>query len=388
MRDKKMEKISNKLCAFTSDVLRHNGNTETSAQINLGAVFKNTISSIVAIMLLISLAACGGTKNSSSTNSSSTNSSSTNSSSTTPQTSRGAVINASTAYQVSNLYAIPGNQSVSLYWDNPNALIEAFNISVYDAGDSLVEEASNSNVTLADGVEIGFGAKGVNYNITEGLMNNATYSFEVSVRLVGDNSDRFRMAARLQNRRNATQDAFSATSISASDTPARVGDDIVLIGPNQDGDQYADQEDSCPRTPNNLLQASDADKDGCYGAEDALPNDATDFLDYDDDLLGDSVDSDDDNDGVLDGDDLCQKGILGWKTSILFDYDGDGCRDADEDNDDDGDTITDSADACQLSEILFMSNKISDYDSDGCRDENEDDDDDCDTIADSEDACQ
>ena len=55
---------------------------------------------------------------------------------------------------------------------------------------------------------------------------------------------------------------------------------------------------------------------------------------------------DDDNDGVLDDDDNCAKGELGWNSTQANDMDGDGCRDVDEDDDDDGDLVVDEIDNC------------------------------------------
>ena len=43
-------------------------------------------------------------------------------------------------------------------------------------------------------------------------------------------------------------------------------------------------------------------------------------------------DNDDDNDGVLDGNDNCPIGILGWTSDSANDTDQDGCRDIDEDD--------------------------------------------------------
>ena len=37
--------------------------------------------------------------------------------------------------------------------------------------------------------------------------------------------------------------------------------------------------------------------------------------------------NDDDEDGILDENDLCQFGESGWESTAMNDYDGDGCRD-------------------------------------------------------------
>ena len=64
-----------------------------------------------------------------------------------------------------------------------------------------------------------------------------------------------------------------------------------------------------------------------------------------DELVGDDYtanlyegfEDDDDNDGILDVDDLCPWGFIGWSSSTFSDWDSDGCSDLDEDMDDDRD---------------------------------------------------
>ena len=136
---------------------------------------------------------------------------------------------------------------------------------------------------------------------------------------------------------------------------------------------------------------------------------------WDDDQLADSIDVDDDNDGILDVDDLfCPRGDVGWDgTNQANDRDGDGCRDAGEDKDDDndgaldvneepgcqferdcddddlidgdeepgcarlpdcdGDTIRDIADACPRGIMNLISNPSTDLDGDGCLDDEDPD---------------
>ena len=53
--------------------------------------------------------------------------------------------------------------------------------------------------------------------------------------------------------------------------------------------------------------------------------------DYDSDGICDDADPDDDNDSVLDGDDTCPQGDLGWTSDATTDVDADGCQDATED---------------------------------------------------------
>ncbi len=56
-------------------------------------------------------------------------------------------------------------------------------------------------------------------------------------------------------------------------------------------------------------------------------------VNHDGDGRADSVDEDDDNDGVNDDSDQCPVGVTGWTSNPSTDTDGDGCRDRDEDED-------------------------------------------------------
>ena len=131
-------------------------------------------------------------------------------------------------------------------------------------------------------------------------------------------------------------------------------------------------------------------------------------MDTDGDRRADSVDTDDDNDGINDESDLCPAGRTGWTSNDSNDNDGDGCRDRDEDDDDDNDKVLDSMDTgtvdgrecrlhedcdddgindepdqCPTSVISWMSDSSNDNDGDGCRDSDEDNDDDNDRVLDS-----
>ena len=93
--------------------------------------------------------------------------------------------------------------------------------------------------------------------------------------------------------------------------------------------------------------------------------------------------NDDDSDGILDDYDDCQFGESNWQSSMLTDYDGDGCRDESEDFDDDNDGYLDGVDLCPNGVI----GEILDLDSDGCDDIIEDLDLDGDGVLNSEDIC-
>ena len=154
-----------------------------------------------------------------------------------------------------------------------------------------------------------------------------------------------------------------------------------VLAPNYDGDSYWDGADT------------DDDNDGVLDATDSCDKGALGWTsysltDYDSDGCKDSTeDTDDDNDGVSDLADSCSKGSLSWTSSGLSDYDSDGCRDSTEDTDDDNDGISDSSDSCSKGTLSWISSPTSDHDSDGCKDSTEDDDDDNDIIADSLDSC-
>ncbi len=119
--------------------------------------------------------------------------------------------------------------------------------------------------------------------------------------------------------------------------------------------------------------SNDVDADGCK----------------DDDV----EDYDDDNDGLADANDECDRdsgapsSAQAWFTDVSDDWDRDGCRDSDEDDDDDGDGVDDNDDVCDPesgfpeSEKNWVQSEVNDHDWDGCKD-NEDDDDDNDNVPD------
>ena len=84
----------------------------------------------------------------------------------------------------------------------------------------------------------------------------------------------------------------------------------------------------------------DTDEDGLSDDIDPCPYDDS-GDDYDSDGCIDLVDNDDDNDGVVDGEDYCPKGQIGLHSN---NFDEDGCHD-DEDFDDDQDGLSDEDEA-------------------------------------------
>ncbi|MCP4472524.1 MAG: hypothetical protein GY815_17910, partial [Gammaproteobacteria bacterium] len=118
----------------------------------------------------------------------------------------------------------------------------------------------------------------------------------------------------------------------------------------------------------------DDDNDGVLDVDDAFPLDSTESVDTDSDGIGNNADTDDDNDGVLDADDAFP---LDSTESVDTDSDGIG-NNADPDDDNDG--VLDAADAFPLD-----STESADTDGDGIGN-NADPDDDNDGVLDADDA--
>lgn len=95
---------------------------------------------------------------------------------------------------------------------------------------------------------------------------------------------------------------------------------------------------------------TDDDNDGVLDKNDAFPFDYSESVDTDGDGIGDNADVDDDNDGVLDDNDAFP---LDYQESV--DTDGDGIGN-NEDTDDDNDGIADSEDATPLEKSATTSN--------------------------------
>ena len=113
----------------------------------------------------------------------------------------------------------------------------------------------------------------------------------------------------------------------------------------------------------------DFDEDGVADVVDNCPylfNPVQD--DHDGDGEGDTCEDDIDGDGILDDDDYCQLGSIGWSSNNSTDHDGDGCHDYAEDLDDDADGILDENDTCPKGPIGWISTLENDIDTDGCAD--------------------
>jgi len=125
---------------------------------------------------------------------------------------------------------------------------------------------------------------------------------------------------------------------------------VWLYQTDQDSDGILDGEDNCPRVTNTAQENHDGD------------------------LFGDDCDDDDDNDGVVDALDDCQTGEMNWASDASTDHDSDGCQDSGEDFDDDEDTVFDFADLCPLGPVGWISTPEEDNEGDGCADYDTDED--------------
>ena len=92
--------------------------------------------------------------------------------------------------------------------------------------------------------------------------------------------------------------------------------------PDTDGDGYSDPDPTGISGP--VWDISD-------GADNCVSISNVNQSDYENDLIGDMCDSDDDNDTVADVDDECQYGAINWTSSGSTDIDSDGCQDTIED---------------------------------------------------------
>ena len=169
---------------------------------------------------------------------------------------------------------------------------------------------------------------------------------------------------------------------SGVDSPANDGTDTDADGlcdlgdPDDDNDGVVDGQDSAPLNPN---FCRDVDSDGCDDCSSGFDSPANDGTDTDEDGLCDLGDPDDDNDGVVDGEDNAP-----LNNTICRDVDIDGCDDCSSgtdnpaadgtdtdsdglcdlgDSDDDNDGVVDGEDNAPLDNTICR-----DADNDGCDD--------------------
>tara|TARA_B100001250_G_scaffold86754_1_gene71725 strand:+ start:793 stop:2541 length:1749 start_codon:yes stop_codon:yes gene_type:complete len=111
------------------------------------------------------------------------------------------------------------------------------------------------------------------------------------------------------------------------------------IPEDTDLDGYCDFTDPFPLDDS---EWEDTDSDGVGDNSDIFPDDPTETIDTDGDGIGDNADIDTDGDGVENDLDSCNiNGTLGWTSTLITDFDNDGCNDMNEDTDDDGDWFSD-----------------------------------------------
>ena len=110
---------------------------------------------------------------------------------------------------------------------------------------------------------------------------------------------------------------------------------------------------------------TDDDDDGVLDVDDAFPYDASEWTDTDGDGTGDNADTDDDDDGVLDVDDA-----FPLDSTEDTDTDGDGTGD-NADTDDDGDGYSDTIEIAAGTDPLDATDHPSDCDTDGIPDADE-----------------
>ncbi|RMG85880.1 MAG: hypothetical protein D6708_15065, partial [Candidatus Dadabacteria bacterium] len=169
-----------------------------------------------------------------------------------------------------------------------------------------------------------------------------------------------------------------------------VVDDDGSVDPDRDADGVADPDDAFPTDPAEWVDTdddgignnadTDDDNDTFADADDAFPTDPLEWMDTDGDGTGNNADTDDDNDGVADADDA-----FPTDPAAAVDTDGDGMPDEflasatddqkaasalTEDPDDDNDGALDSADAFPLDPTENL-----DTDGDGIGDNADTDDD-------------
>ena len=291
------------------------------------------------------------------------------------------------------------------------AVMGTDSLNVDSDGDGANDGIDNcpvvSNASQADTDNDGFGNKCDSDDDNDGVADgldafplDSTESVDTDVDGVGDNGDNCPLDANadqtdtdgdsegdkcdVDDDNDGVNDASDAFPLDASESVDTDGD---TIGNNadtdDDGDTVADAIDNCPLDANKGQLDSDgngigdvcdvdSDGDGFSDGLDAFPNDPNEWLDSDSDNVGDNADncplvansdqvntdgdaqgnvcdSDDDNDGLSDSEE-----VVTGTNPLLTDTDGDGVGDAtdafpldaSESVDSDGDSVGDNADNC------------------------------------------
>ena len=171
-------------------------------------------------------------------------------------------------FTVQELNAIPGDSSVTLSWNNPNADIASISISYHNIN------TPNDSPTIVNSNQINRKAPNVKQRITTDLTNGQSYNFTVNLILAEDYTGR----------------EGTAPSV------------IVAIGSNLDGDSLADFVDD-DIDGDDVENDADVDDDGDGLIEIATPQEL-DQTRYN--LLGSSLNT---SDGVADSANGCGNGI-------------------------------------------------------------------------------
>ena len=211
------------------------------------------------------------------------------------------VVPPDTTIAVQALSVIPNSESVTLKWKNPSAIITQISISWTPVESGVLQPIIiDSDTLLASSAEV--------TQIILGLSNNKTYTFTIIPLLDGADADK--------------NSRVHAETISR------------LVGPNLDGDEFADNDPAEDYDNDGTLNALDPDDDNdqVNDTMDAFPYDSAEQSDADGDGTGDNADLDDDNDQVNDTMDA-----FPYDSAEQSDTDGDGTGDnGDVDDDNDG----------------------------------------------------
>ncbi len=173
---------------------------------------------------------------------------------------------------VSNLRVIPDTNNATLTWSNPNVNITQISIIYRNTAAGSVEKQINiTAITDSNSIR-------PNANVTKmipNLTNGANYTFNVALELGGADEGKSVMARKR----------------------------TLLIGPNLDGDEYADTDpleldedgdnvnDDVDVFPRNATEDTDTDNDGVGNNTDAFPSDPNESVDTDGDGVGDNTDA-------------------------------------------------------------------------------------------------